>query len=100
MDNELRDISLYGQLEELIEDQLDKAYEAAGPNAYFGSGFNRGSEYVLSLDLPVKFAEWLNKKGFVPFDDESWECLTPKGQVIEKTKTLYKFWLNNVYDGK
>ena len=91
------------KLEELIENRINQGlYLNGNPESIPVGLFKLGSSYVLSLDLPVKFAEWLNKH-WIPFDDGLWESFGNThvvGQVIETTEKLYEFWLNNVYDGK
>lgn len=71
------------KLEEQMEEQTDIFYDpTAGEKDYFKAG----AQFVIDLELPVKFAKWLHVH-WIP---------------IESTETLYKFWIENIYgrDGR
>lgn len=82
------------KLEEQMEEQTDIFYDpTAGEKDYFKAG----AQFVIDLELPVKFAKWLHVH-WIPFDENgNWQAITPKGHAIESTETLYKFWIENIY---
>jgi hypothetical protein len=73
-----------------------------------------GFDAAIALDLPVKFAKWLDKlnkrmsKGEVSGDDLSklWDKMDkffnlPDGNVWDFTEeNLYKYWIENVFKFK
>jgi len=85
------------KLEELINDHFGKQpVEVA-------FGMVEMKLFILSLNLPVKFAEWCMTYYEVQFIGDT--TLWRKGDSRSfptgiSYGALYKFWLNNVYDGK
>lgn len=75
------------KLEEQIEAQNEPKY-----------GFQRGAQFVIDLELPVKFAEWLGGNMW-QFNGDAWVCYY-NPDILSDHKTtgeLYKIWIENIY---
>ena len=93
------------KLEQLIEEKVKTVFRTdIGENPFSGS-FVAGTDFVIRLDLPVKFAEWKqdNVRGYIAgeLDGKYMVEYKPKmTMVFGGIKEVFEFWLNNVYDGK
>ena len=94
------------ELEKEIEKSLDEAYKNAGQNAYFGSGFIAGCNFILEKNLDEQFAEWIVENFYkTPSGWNLKNYNTVTGVMFERdgepiyyaTKYLKDYWLNNVY---
>lgn len=65
--------------------------------------FKEGAEYVIDLELPVKFADWLEgekKKGLKRSAKGFWYHSGPSAAVDQpdrSTEQIYEFWIENIY---
>ena len=95
------------KLEELIDGNIKSVFKGEVTPNPFALCYKEGADFVLSLDLPVKFAEWKDKNiNFRPESDhiKAYFCLKGKtlnlSTIFSSNSELYVYWLNNVYDGK
>lgn len=84
------------KLEELIEEKVKAVFRTdIGDNPFSGS-FIAGTMFIKELDLPVKFAEWMDRN----VAQFGLDIYRHNGISYESIAALYDLWINNVYDGK
>lgn len=66
---------------------------------HLSSNFRAGFDAAIALDLPVKFAKWINSVKYVDPEDLKVR-INPELVPIEvggKTEELYQYWIDNIY---
>lgn len=83
------------KLEEQIDNQCALFYMQAPSET--SSNFESGAQFVIDLQLPIKFVVWLNT--FEAKTREEKEFL--KGirdlDINAHAESLYQFWIDNIY---
>lgn len=88
-----------------LEEQIEDAANDFVSDQLHHNSFNAGAQFVIDLDLPVKFAIWLTQHFdqtvsgyFVVFRDviEGKEHRFNEGVEYE-IEQVYEFWIENIY---
>lgn len=66
-----------------------------------GDIFEVGFDAAIALDLPVKFAEWIDEKCYTQLgQDIYWYEMNDKyevNKVFENSQELYQYWIDNIF---
>lgn len=88
------------KLEEQIEEAVIEFYETPTVGQNMATNFAHGAQFVIDLDLPVKFAEWQNLRywknasGLYVKEHFETESDIPTMGTLEE---IYAFWIENIY---
>lgn len=77
------------KLEEQIKKQCDSFYQESRTEDGNGplSHFEQGAQFVIDLELPVKFAEWVRCTFVDVYNLDEFQNL----------EQAYEFWIENIY---
>lgn len=88
------------ELNKKLQEAIENAeYEEIKHSAIYKVDFNEAANECehISIDVAVKFAEFINKEGWQEYDGyDRWICPSESTQVLE-TKQLFQKFINNIY---
>jgi hypothetical protein len=63
----------------------------------YEKGWDEGFDHCMSLELPVKFAEWIRTEEYFADEDGWYENAFTEMAIKHTTQELFNYWLENVW---